>query len=112
MVTLSNSSKSFVTTQPEWTLNGALLTHGEEAVARVAQGPFLWIEGAWEADVSILPVEVPEGMESIRLNVRVTPDTLRRWRDVGINPFIEARAQLKIHWQSAKAGRVDTLTLL
>ena len=30
-----------------------------------------------------------------RASLRVTPDTLRWWKEAGINPFLEACAQLK-----------------
>jgi hypothetical protein len=100
-----------LTSRPEWTLDGALL-RTEQGVARLEQGPFLWINGAWEADVSIAPVEPAPDMQTIMLKVRVTPDTLRRWQSVGINPFIEACAQVEEYWRDAATDRIETLTWL
>lgn len=102
----------FVASRPEWTVNGALLKTAREDAARVIQSPFYWKEGAWEADVTIFPVEAAEGMSTVTLKVRVTPDTLRRWKDVGINPFLEACAQLQEYWRRARPADADTLTWL
>lgn len=93
-------------------MQSALVKTVDGQVARIEQLPFAWSEGAWEADVTIFPIEVPEGGQSIKALVRVTPDTLRRWKAVEINPFIEACAQLADHWRRAKPGQILTVTLL
>ena len=80
--------------------------------ARLTQAPFAWSEGAWAAAVSIIPIEPRDGAQTIMVTLRVTPDTLRRWKEVGINPFLEARAQLQEHWRSAHRFEPGTLTLL
>jgi hypothetical protein len=79
---------------------------------RLTQTPFVWSEGAWETEVTMTPIEAPEGIQSARVKARVTPDTLRRWNELGINPFIEARAQIQDHWRRARPDIVETLTLL
>jgi hypothetical protein len=79
---------------------------------RLIQTPFVWAEGAWETEVTMTPIEAPEGVQSARVKARVTPDTLRRWNEVGINPFIEACAQIQDHWRRARPDIVETLTLL
>ena len=113
MVTFSSDQQqSFLATRPEWTCKGALLKSGEGRAARVEQGAFLWVDGAWEAELSIFPVEPSPGVHTIVLRARVTPDTLRRWSDVGINPFIEACAQLQDHWRRARPETIDMLTWL
>jgi hypothetical protein len=112
VLSFSDSKQSFLATRPEWTCRGALLKTTDGFAARVEQTPFLWVDGAWEAEVIILPVEATNGMHSITLKARVTPETLRRWADVGINPFIEACAQLQDHWRHARAEARDTLTWL
>ena len=98
--------------RPEWTVNQALLKNADGTAVRLLQTPFVWNEGAWEADVTLTPIEAAEGVQSAQVKVRVTPGTLRRWIDVGINPFIEACAQLQEHWRRARPGIVDTLTWL
>jgi hypothetical protein len=32
----------------------------------------------------------------------IRPETTRRWKEIGINPFLEARAQLKEHLDSIR----------
>jgi hypothetical protein len=112
VVSFSESKQFFLATRPEWTCRGALLKTSDGLAARVEQAPFVWVDGAWEADVTILPVEAAPGMRTITLKARITPDTLRRWADIGINPFIEACAQLQDHWRRAKPDAQDTLTWL
>lgn len=93
-------------------MNQALLKLQDGSAVRLAQTPFVWTEGAWEADVTLIPIEAPEGIQSAQVKVRVTPNTLRRWSEVGINPFIEACAQLQEHWRRARPDIVETLTWL
>jgi hypothetical protein len=108
----SESKQAFLATRPEWTCRGALLKTADGLAARVEQTPFMWVDGAWEAEVTIMPVEAGPGMQTITLKARITPDTLRRWADMAINPFIEACAQLQDHWRRAKRESQDTVTWL
>lgn len=103
---------AFISSRPEWTLNEVLITTPDEQAARLVQTPFAWTDGAWTAEVSIVPIEATNGTQTLVMNVRVTPDTLRRWKDVGINPFIEARAQVQESWRSVQGQNFATLTLL
>lgn len=98
LVIAAYSTSPFLSSRPEWTVNGALLNVPDGRAARVTQSPFLWVDGAWEALVTILPIEASEGLQTQEVQVRVTPDTLRRWNEVGINPFLEACAQLRDYW--------------
>ena len=93
-------------------MNLALLKLPDGSAVRLTQTPFVWNDGAWEADVTITPIEAPEGVQSVQVKARVTPSTLRRWSDVNINPFIEACAQLQEYWRTAKPGLSETLTWL
>ena len=70
------------------------------------------MEGAWEAQVTIYPIEPTEGMNTLLLRARITSDTLRRWSTVGINPFLEACAQLQEHWRLSEKNKNGTLTWL
>jgi hypothetical protein len=106
-----DSSQSFLSSRPEWTVNGALLKTADGKAARLTQSPFVWSDGAWEAIVTILPIEAPQGTRTLEVKARVTPDTLRRWQDVSINPFLEACAQLQEYWRRARATG-DSLTWL
>ena len=105
-------SQSFLASRPEWTVNEALLKLADGSAVRLLQTPFVWVEGAWEADVTMTPIEAPPGVSSVQIKVRVTPATLRRWSDVNINPFLEACAQLKEYWRTVKPGSSETLTWL
>lgn len=112
MVIFPDSSQAFLSSRPEWTLNGALLKTDDGRAARVAQSAFAWAAGAWEATVTILPIEAPQGTRTLEVKARVSPDTLRRWQDVGINPFLEACAQLQEYWRTARPSKADNLTWL
>jgi hypothetical protein len=111
VVTFSES-QSFLASRPEWTVNQALLKMTDGAAVRLTQTPFVWVEGAWEADVTLTPIEAADDEESAEVKVRVTPDTLRRWSEVEINPFLEACAQLQEHWRRTRPGIKETLTWL
>jgi hypothetical protein len=106
------SSQAFLGARPEWTCSGALLKDEDGSAARIEQTQFLWFEGAWEAHITIHPIEPLEGMNTVSMKVRITPDTLRRWSTVGINPFLEACAQLQEFWRVSGRGNIDTLTYL
>ena len=112
VVGFPDSSQAFLASRPEWTLKNALLQTPDGQAAHLVQKPFIWVEGAWETELSIMPVEPPPGMRTIVLKARVAPDTLRRWHNVGINPFIEACAQVQDHWRRAKPDRIETLIWL
>jgi hypothetical protein len=112
VVTLSDSAPAFLSSRPEWTVNGALLKASDGRAARLTQTPFVWIDGAWETTITILPIEATEGTRTREVKVRVTPDTLRRWSDVGINPFLEACAQVQEHWRSPRRADAAHLTWL
>lgn len=105
-------SESFLASRPSWTVNDALLKLDDGSAVRLLQTPFVWNDGAWEADVTLTPIEAPAGVQSVQVRARVTPTTLRRWSEVGINPFIEACAQLQEQWRHAKPGLIETLTWL
>ena len=107
-----SESQSFLASRPEWTVNEALLKLPDGNAIRLLQSPFVWVDGAWEADVTMTPIEPPPGVSSTLVKVRVTPSTLRRWSEVGINPFLEACAQLREYWRTAKPGLNETLTWL
>jgi hypothetical protein len=107
-----SESESFLASRPEWSVNDALLKLEDGNAVRLLQTPFVWNEGAWEADVTLTPIEAPEGVQSAQVRVRVTPATLRRWGEVGINPFVEACAQLQEHWRRARPDIIETLTWL
>lgn len=93
-------------------MNGALLKTPDGRAARVTQSTFIWVDGAWEATVMILPIEASHGARTLEVKARVTPDTLRRWYDIGINPFLEACAQLQEFWRTAKPVQAASLTWL
>ena len=114
IVSLTDLSGSYLTSRPDWTLTGATITTREGARARVEEeSPFHWTELAWQTEVSIrLEAALDAPFNIVRMIVRVTPDTLRRWKQVSIDPVIEACAQLQDHWRSARGGDTGTLTLL
>lgn len=103
---------AFITSRPEWTIQDACINAADNTQLNVTQGPFFWSDGAWQADVTVLAKGSPEGGEPLRLTLRISPDTLRRWREVSINPLVEACAQLRDHIRTARQGYIGTLTLL
>ena len=111
-MTSLSEAQSFLASRPEWTVNQALLKLKDGNAVRLSQTPFVWNEGAWESDVTLTPIEAPEGVQSAQVTVRATPDTLRRWSELGINPFLEACAQLQEHWWRARPDIIETLTWL
>lgn len=112
MVVFKDSSGSFVTSRPEWTLDGATCTSRDGRPARIEQSPFVWNDGAWESQLTIIPIQPAAGERSINGLLRVTPDTMRRWKEVEIDPVIEACAQVADAWRSAKADEPLTVILL
>lgn len=76
------------------------------------QTPFRWVDGFWETETVVSGPCIAEDATT-RVVLRVSPETLRRWKEVAINPFLEAGAQLGEHLrQSARHGRLTSLTLL
>jgi hypothetical protein len=110
VLSLHASSNAFIAMRPSWTLAGSVLplTDGE---AHLDQTAFRWIDGVWEADV-VVRRDVPQ-VPWHHVTLRIASDTVRRWTELGINPFIEASAQLKEHLAAIRAGGVTSfLTLL
>jgi hypothetical protein len=102
---------AFLTMRPVWTLAGAALTVAGKDLS-LDQTAFRWIDGVWEADVAVCHAENGDGPWH-RLTLRIASDTARRWHEAGINPFIEACAQLKEHLGGVrKGGATSFLTLL
>ena len=71
---------------------------------------FHWADGVWEAEVIVHYVNDLKGPERVLL--QVAPTTLRRWSEVGIDPVVEACAQLRDHLRRAKPSELSLLTLL
>jgi hypothetical protein len=104
------SSKAFIAMRPSWTLAGSALSlnDGERHLDQTA---FRWNEGVWEAEVIVRRDEPAIPWHYVTL--RIASDTVRRWAELGINPFIEASAQLKEHLAAVRsAGATSFLTLL
>lgn len=103
-----DSSKPFHATPPDWSVAGT----GNGAGRFLEQGPFRWVDGAWEAEALLAPA-TRKGNSPTRVVMRVDPDTLRRWKDAGIDPVREAVAQIAAHLRvAARRGAPATLTLL
>lgn len=111
MTFLSESPGSFLASRPEWTLAGAILSCGEGAFT-IEQTPFRWIDGLWETE-TVVTKSNQNGNPPTRVVLRVSPETLRRWKEVGINPFLEACAQLEEYLRiQTRHGHLTALTLL
>ena len=109
---LSDSSGSFLSPRPEWTLAGAVVPSRDGPSQTVEQTAFRLINGFWEAE-AVLRCDDPDDGPPTRVVLRVTPDTLRRWKELGINPFLEACAQLKEHLRLyTRHHHLTALTLL
>ena len=114
MTLLADSNNGFLSVRPEWTLAGALLScgNGGSASLTVDQTPFRWLNGCWETETVVHGPSIDEEAPT-RVVLRITPETLRRWKEVGINPFVEACAQLGEHLrQPSRHGHLTSLTLL
>jgi hypothetical protein len=46
------------------------------------------------------------------LTLRIASDTVRRWKDIGINPFLEACAQMKEHLCGERGGHTRSYLVL
>jgi hypothetical protein len=112
VISLDARSNAFLALRPEWTLAGATLSCGTSGDVSFEQTPFRWIDGIWEAVVAIQRTGRPEAVPH-QLTLRITSDTLRRWKDIGINPFLEACAQIREHICGTQgSGTASFLTLL
>lgn len=111
MVSLA-SSNAFLTMRPSWTVAGAIVAVGVED-SSLDQTPFRWIDGIWEAAVDVRHADNGNAPWH-QLTLRISPDTVRRWNEAGINPFIEACAQLKEHLAGVRRADATSsfLTLL
>jgi hypothetical protein len=108
---LSESSGSFLASRPEWALVGAVLGSGEGAFT-IDHTPFRWIDGLWETE-TVLTKAKQNGDSPTRVVLRISPETLRRWKDLRINPFLEACAQLEEYLRiPTRHGHLTALTLL
>jgi len=111
-MTLDTRSNAFLALRPEWTLAGATVPCGATGDVSVEQTAFHWVDGIWEAEVVIQRIGRPDAAPH-QLTLRIASDTVRRWKDIGINPFLEACAQLKEHICGTQgSGTASFLTLL
>lgn len=109
---LTDSSSSFLAARPEWSLSGAVFSFGQGSSYTIDQSAFRLIDGFWEAE-TVLACDEPEEIPPTRVVLRVTPETLRRWKEAGINPFLEACAQLHEHLRRhARHNHLTALMLL
>ena len=112
MTLLADSPHPFLTARPEWTLAGAYLSCGNGGNLSVEQSPFRWVGAFWETEAEVKGPTLASDLPT-RVLLRVSPETLRRWKEVGINPFLEACAQLGEHLrQPSRRGHLTSLTLL
>ena len=112
MTFLADSPNGFLTAPPQWSLAGAVLQCADGQQATLSQTPFRWVEGFWESETVVSRGE-SNGNESTRVVLRISPETLRRWKEVAIDPFIEACAQLEEHLRRpSRRGHLSALTLL
>jgi hypothetical protein len=108
---LADSSSAFLTPPPRWSLEGAILECADGVGVTLQQSPFRWVDGVWEAETTIMRGDA-QHLPSHRILLRISPDTLRRWQLVAIDPFLEACAQLKDHLRRTRNGHLSALTLL
>ncbi len=110
MLSLDATSNAFIAMRPSWTLAGSVvaLPDGE---AQLDQSAFRWVDGIWEAEVLVRRAAPHVPWRQVTL--RIASDTVRRWTELGINPFIEAVAQPREHLAAVRgAGVTSFLTLL
>lgn len=111
MVSLDASPNAFIAMRPSWTLAGAVVSLAEGEL-HLDQTDFNWVDGIWEAEVAVRRGAASEPIWH-HLRLRIAAATARRWTEVGINPFIEACAQVREHLASVRsAGAASFLTLL
>jgi hypothetical protein len=112
VISLDARSNAFLALRPEWTLAGATLSCGAGGDVSLEQTAFHWVDGIWEADVVIQRSATPDAVPH-QVTLRIASDTVRRWKDIGINPFLEACAQIQEHICGAQgSGTASFLTLL
>ena len=92
MLSLDANSNAFIAMRPSWTLAGSVMSLANSE-AHLDQTAFRWVDGIWEAQVVVRPDAPHVPWQHVTL--RIASDTVRRWSELGINPFIEASAQLK-----------------
>ena len=113
---LEDSSGGFLSSRPEWSLDTRTLTWPDGRCCCIEQpSPFHWAGGTWEVLVFVSRRDGNgNGHRQLpyRALVRVEPATLRRWKEVGIDPCVEACAQLREHMRRAVSGELSLLTLL
>jgi hypothetical protein len=110
VIYFADAGRSFLTTPPDWTISDRSVIWPDGEPGRIEQRPFHWVNGVWEAEVMIHRRDALRA--SHRALVRVVPDTLRRWKEIGIDPHVEACAQLRDHLRRVRDGEVSLLTLL
>jgi hypothetical protein len=109
VIYFADSPGAFLGTRPDWTLDEASVEWLDGSVVRLSQEPFRWARGVWETEV----VVTHPGAAATQLLIRIEPITLRRWKEIGINPVVEAWAQLRDHLRRASGkGASSLLTLL
>jgi len=109
---MTGTSGSFLAVRPEWTLAGAVVTFGYGSNQTVEQSAFRLVDGFWVAE-AVLRCDDSDDSPPTRVVLRVTPDTLRWWKEAGINPFLEAWAQLQEHLRfHTRHNHLTALTLL
>ena len=109
MLLAEHSYSPFLDIRPSWTLDGAVVSLPKGDVT-LEQSTLRLMDGVWQCQVSARgPVE---GVPPHRILLRVAPHTLRRWKEIEINPFLEARAQIREHLTQKDLGAMSLLTLL
>ncbi|HXG89544.1 MAG TPA: hypothetical protein VNJ02_14540 [Vicinamibacterales bacterium] len=103
-------SSAFLSAPPVWSLAGKQLACADLDDAVLEQHPFRWSHGMWESETRVIR---PDGVPTHVVRLRIARETLRRWREAGIDPAVEACAQLTDHL-NRQSSRVDdsVLTLL
>ena len=114
MMLLGQSPNTFLGMPPEWSLAGLQIKMLDGSDVRVDQQPFQWCQGVWEAEVIATTDDRADRLPIPgRIMVRVSPETLRRWKEAGIDPLREAFAQLQEHiLRRLSLGELSLLTLL
>jgi hypothetical protein len=75
------------------------------------QQPFRWMNGVWEAETVVeRPSPCVRSPHVVRL--RIAPETLRRWKELAIDPLIEACEQLKDHLRNGVPAEDQSVLVL
>lgn len=113
MILDSPSAGPFLPSRPEWTLTGTTIRYGDRPRCPIEQTPFRLIDGMWETEALVVGSESAAQAGTTRVVIRIAPETLRRWHEVGLNPLVEASAQMEEHLRlSSRHGHLTALTLL